>query len=218
MSKPLHFILVWVLTLIFNAVYALQNFTVDDTDVRIHYTGQWNTKSLPGNYDYGGSHQWSSDPTATATFTFTGVEVYYMSALFSASVTSQIALDGGPEHFVNLTSPGGGATDEVVWSDVVWSAAQLEDTQHTVAVSAVQTNGGRSGYVIVDAFIYTVTTSSVSGGPSLSDKIALGVGLGLGVPALVVAICLMVLYGLELVLTLLSLLTFRNARKQDRAK
>ena len=50
---------------------ALRNITLDDTSTLITYSGQWVT-AAPSPLDYGGTHQYSLDPTATASFTFTG--------------------------------------------------------------------------------------------------------------------------------------------------
>ena len=51
---------------------SLQNITIDDTNyTRIIYTGSW-VRTIPDDFDYGGSHSYSTDPSATATFTFTG--------------------------------------------------------------------------------------------------------------------------------------------------
>jgi hypothetical protein len=55
-------------------VQAVHNVTVDDTSSLIVYSGNWsNTTS---SWDYGGSHSYSQDPTATATFSFTGLSFF----------------------------------------------------------------------------------------------------------------------------------------------
>ena len=76
-----------------------------------------------------------------------GVGVYYMSSLFNHSVTTQIAIDGGPAKVLNLTNPAG---NQSVASAVVWSANQLLDAPHTVVVSMAP--GGT--FVEVNAFMY----------------------------------------------------------------
>jgi hypothetical protein len=75
-----------------------------------------------------------------------GVGVYYMSSLFNHSVTTQIAIDGGPAKVLNLTNPAG---NQSVASAVVWSANQLLDAPHTVVVSMAP--GGT--FVEVNAFM-----------------------------------------------------------------
>ena len=62
-----------LLTALPTLVRALRNITIDDTDSIIKYTGTWESDS--GHYsdlDYGGAHTVSSDPTGSASFTFTG--------------------------------------------------------------------------------------------------------------------------------------------------
>jgi len=149
---PLAFTVVLFVTIGF--VHAtVQNITIDSTNVtRIQYSGNWAT-STPNDFDYGGTHEWSSDPSANAKFTFIGVGVYYMSSLFNHSVTTQIAIDGGPAKVLNLTNPAG---NQSVASAVVWSANQLLDAPHTVVVSMAP--GGT--FVEVDAFIYSSDSNS----------------------------------------------------------
>ena len=68
---PLTFTVVLFVTIGF--VHAtVQNITIDSTNVtRIQYSGNWAT-STPNDFDYGGTHEWSSDPSANAKFTFIG--------------------------------------------------------------------------------------------------------------------------------------------------
>ncbi|KIM88041.1 hypothetical protein PILCRDRAFT_814719 [Piloderma croceum F 1598] len=147
-----------VLFLNFDTVLTLDNITVDSTNIDlIHYSGNWTT-SVWNNFDYGGTHQWSSDPSTNATFAFTGVGVYYLSSLFNHPVTSQISIDGNPAQFINLTSPVGGGGNQDVPSMVVWGVDQLLNVPHNVVVSMAP--GGT--YVEVDAFIYTSNTESTA--------------------------------------------------------
>jgi len=53
---------------------AAQNFTVDDGDPSITYTGQWND-TLYDPLNAGGSHKVTGNPDATASFTFTGARL-----------------------------------------------------------------------------------------------------------------------------------------------
>ncbi|KAG8818939.1 hypothetical protein FRC17_010662 [Serendipita sp. 399] len=136
------------------------NFTVDDRDPNIRYLGGWNHGNgieLASPLNYGGSHSLSDDVSAIASFTFTGVSVYYLASLWPYRVDSSIALDGGVETLVNLTAPSGTVRpsnvsigDEVVNYDVRWSAAGLENGTHTITIRR-----GSSTFAVVDAFIYT---------------------------------------------------------------
>ncbi|KAF7378149.1 hypothetical protein MSAN_00239400 [Mycena sanguinolenta] len=141
-------------------VDALFNVSVDDTDMNmITYKGKWEASSTHlSGLDFGGSHTLSSDSTASATFIFTGVAVYYLSPRWPYDVSTRLSIDGGQAVLVNLTdpltspSPPGGSESAV--SSVAWSATGLANTSHTV----VATYGN---YIIVDGFIYTVDNGSV---------------------------------------------------------
>lgn len=78
--------------------------------------------------------------------------MYYMSSLWPYSVTTQIALDGGPPITLNLSSSAAetAPSDNAdVPSAVVWGESELLNTQHTLVVSMPP-----DGYVEVDAFMY----------------------------------------------------------------
>lgn len=61
------------------------------------------------------------------------------------SGATQLVLDGGPAHIVNLTTN----TTEMV-SSVLWDSGQLEDMQHMMEVSLPPD----SKYMVFDAFMY----------------------------------------------------------------
>ena len=55
------------------AAQTLTNLTVDDSDPRIVYVGNWESAARHTSaLDYGGTHVLSSDPLGSATFSFTG--------------------------------------------------------------------------------------------------------------------------------------------------
>ncbi|KAF8158628.1 hypothetical protein K438DRAFT_1620396, partial [Mycena galopus ATCC 62051] len=128
------------------------NVSIDDTNMSmITYKGVWEASSAHlSGLDYGGSHTLSSDPTASATFIFIGVAVYYLSPLWPYYVSTRLSIDGGQSVLVNLTdpytssSPPGGS--ESAESSVRWSAINLANTSHTV----VATYGN---YIVVDGFM-----------------------------------------------------------------
>ncbi|KAG8836886.1 hypothetical protein FRB91_011062 [Serendipita sp. 411] len=137
----------------------LSNQTVDDTDGAIRYQGHWEPSSqLLSPLNFGGSHTLTDSTTASASFTFTGVAVYYLASLWPYQVDTYVSLDGGAPVLVNLTAPSGtvapsGVTvgEEVVDWGVRWGATGLDNISHTIVVSR-----GPSGYGIVDGFAYTV--------------------------------------------------------------
>ncbi|KAG8859384.1 hypothetical protein FRB96_004599 [Tulasnella sp. 330] len=164
-----------IISCLLPTVHALRNITIDDTDSIIQYSGNWEPDSQHlSDLDYGGAHTVSSQSTATATFGFTGVAVYYMSPLWPYPVTSQLTLDNGAsvevdlqDHSVTSTSTQG---EETVQSAPVYGFTGLENGVHTLVVSMAA--GGQ--YVIADAFMYTLedssTTSSITSDPSSSSS------------------------------------------------
>ncbi|KAJ7191287.1 hypothetical protein GGX14DRAFT_528874 [Mycena pura] len=131
------------LPLFFHAGIALLNVTVDDTDPSIVYKGSWEpSRTHRSGLDYGGTHTLSSDPTANATFNFTGVAVYYLAPLWPYAVNTQLRLDRDPPVVVNLTDPN--STPEIdgsesAMSSVVWSATGLANTTHQLLLSMAST-------------------------------------------------------------------------------
>ncbi|KAJ6526805.1 hypothetical protein B0H19DRAFT_1197055 [Mycena capillaripes] len=165
--------LLTLLALLHAAVGALVNVTVDDTDTsRIKYQGTWDPSSTHlSGLDYGGSHTFSSDSKANATFVFTGVAVYFLSPRWPYTVNIQISLDGGSSNLVSLvdpnTSPSATGGSESALSAVVWSEAGLANTSHTLFISY-------GNYIVVDGITYTeddgtLPTSSSSSPSSTSS-------------------------------------------------
>ncbi|GLB34397.1 hypothetical protein LshimejAT787_0112810 [Lyophyllum shimeji] len=138
----------------FTLVSCRHNFTVDDHDPSIVYKGTW-VLSANDSLDVGAFHMLTQDPTATATFTFTGVAVYFMSPLWPYTVNTAVSLDGGSPILLDLVDPSRpnvGQGPETVQSQVIWGAAGLPNTQHTLIISV----GAGQPYAVVDALIYTV--------------------------------------------------------------
>ncbi|KAJ7779609.1 hypothetical protein B0H16DRAFT_1299840 [Mycena metata] len=140
------------LPVLLQVVAAVQsNITLDDVSPMIKYSGKWEpSSSHMSGLDFGGSHTFSSDSSASATFTFTGVAIYYLSPRWPYAVSTRLTLDGGSSTLVNLTdpatspSPPGGS--ESALTSVVWSATALTNTSHTL----VATMGN---YIIMDGLM-----------------------------------------------------------------
>ncbi|TDL17654.1 hypothetical protein BD410DRAFT_843451 [Rickenella mellea] len=151
------------LLLFSSGVKGLANITIDDSDPKIHYSGSWEPDSQHiSHLDYGGSHTVSSDPNGFATFTFTGVAVYYLSPLWPYPVNTSLGLDDAYPVVLDLmdktvTPTEGGA--ETTQSQVVYAFTGLPNTQHTLTVT-MDTSGGQ--YIIMDGLIYTVIDNSTS--------------------------------------------------------
>ncbi|KAJ7909281.1 hypothetical protein B0H13DRAFT_1553836, partial [Mycena leptocephala] len=132
---------------------ALLNVTVDDTDPMISYLGTWEASNTHlSSLDYGGSHTVSSDNQASATFTFTGVAVYYLVPRWPYTVNTSVSLDGGQPVVVNLTDPNASTTaeggSESAQSSVAWSATGLSNTTHKV----VLTMANPGAFIVADGF------------------------------------------------------------------
>ncbi|KAJ3505856.1 hypothetical protein NLJ89_g7197 [Agrocybe chaxingu] len=89
--------------------------------------------------NFGGQHRVTSNPSATATFNFTGVAIYFYSPLWPFQVNTAISIDGQSPIFVDLTdytqTPFVVDGPETVASDVVWDATGLDNKEHTLVVS-----------------------------------------------------------------------------------
>ncbi|KAJ7511363.1 hypothetical protein B0H11DRAFT_2387121 [Mycena galericulata] len=194
-------ILPFFFTLFFHIAHALLNVSVDDGDLSmITYQGKWELGS-PNNLDFGGCHRYSEDAAASATFTFTGVAVFYLAPRWPYAVSTQLSLDGRQAVFVNLTDPTVATTEDAnesaEWS-VAWADTGLENTTHTLLMN--RPLGGE--FTVVDGFFYTVDNDSLSSAsassgtgfpapssaPQSTDTASpghLGLGVALGVAGLI---------------------------------
>ncbi|KAK0242172.1 hypothetical protein EDD85DRAFT_810245 [Armillaria nabsnona] len=157
-SSILSYCLVLLLSL---STCALTNITVDDTNSMINYKGIWDASdSHTSSLDYGGSHTLSSDSSASAIFTFTGVAVCVLYPLWPYPVSVMITVDGGVKTILNLTDavasttePGGSESSQ---SCVRWCMTGLSNSEH----EAVVTMPPSGSLIVVDAFSYTVADGS----------------------------------------------------------
>jgi hypothetical protein len=150
-----------------------QNFTVDDSSLKIVYFGTWERGAeVISPLAYG---PFSTDPTAAATLSFTGMHapsdwklhvkcsfvsnfigsaIYYMSPLWPYSANVLITLDKAEPVWVNLTRPSELNTSiygpEPTKSEVVWGASGLSDSAHNIIVSMSE-NGS---FIALDTFMY----------------------------------------------------------------
>jgi len=145
----------------------MHNVTIDDDDPAIIYQppASW-IISVFDVLDAGGQHHVTSDPDATASFTFTGIAIYFYSPLWTFSVTTQVTLDDLPPVLLDLrdyTQPLDINGPETVQSSVVWSQTGLANTRHTLLVSA----GAGQTIAILDTLVYTAQDANNI--PSLSS-------------------------------------------------
>ncbi|KAG2089654.1 hypothetical protein BD769DRAFT_434848 [Suillus cothurnatus] len=152
--------LYFFLTLFFAPVWGkYRNITVVSTDPSIQYAGgNWSTCNTNIASSYDGTRNCSIAVGSTATFTFTGVAIYYIAPLI-ANVTTVLTLDSGSPVLVNLTETPGQNTN---WA-VRWGASGLSNGPHTLVdygPSKTITPSGTAGEV--NALIYTVVEQDVN--------------------------------------------------------
>lgn len=206
--------------------WALTNITIDDTSSMINYKGSWDNSSLhTSSLDYGGSHTLSSDSSASATFTFTGVAVYYLSPLWPYWVNSTITIDGGDETTLNLTDPVASTTEpggsESSPYGVRWSKTGLSNSSHEVVVSMASSGQ----WIVVDGFNYTVdngsetvTSSAVSSTSASASATATGTNGGGGSGTNVLGIALGASLGAVTLLTAIVIFFFCYRRRRNASK
>ncbi|KAG8798460.1 hypothetical protein FRC17_007421 [Serendipita sp. 399] len=149
------------------AAVVLTNYTVDDSNSEILYTGNW--YRWESAEAYGGSYLYTIEEQSQAVFVFTGmnsspyaycqlahrdegVSVEFLSPLW-ARTDSYVSLDDGPPVLVDLAS----AENMTQSWDVRWSANDLENTTHTLVITR-----GPSGYAISDGFRITIPIADVT--------------------------------------------------------
>ncbi|KAG1860266.1 hypothetical protein DFJ58DRAFT_274352 [Suillus subalutaceus] len=128
--------LFFFLALLFAPVQATYlNVTVNNTDPSIQFSSGWNSCpdiSPPDGLSYGGTRNCTSQYGTNATFTFTGVVVYYIAPHFTADgdVLTVLQLDSEPLVVVNLTQAQGQSLD---WA-IRWAASGLKNGTHTLVI------------------------------------------------------------------------------------
>ncbi|THU86840.1 hypothetical protein K435DRAFT_359139 [Dendrothele bispora CBS 962.96] len=125
-----HLTLVWTF---YNIVLAAaENVTIHNDNPSIIYSeGDW---KFEDDYSSGATDHWSGDTGAWASFTFTGVAIYYSVHLYPWNIPAggRFFLDGNSEGNIRLFDPR--ADDYADVGTIVWSRTGLENTQHTLKV------------------------------------------------------------------------------------
>ncbi|THU87331.1 hypothetical protein K435DRAFT_804428 [Dendrothele bispora CBS 962.96] len=119
--------LVWIF---YNIALAAENVTIGNNSSLIEYSeGDWR---FEGDYSSGATDHWSGITGAWASFTFTGVAIYYSVHLYPGRYPAggRFFLDGSSEGNVRLFDPK--ADNYADAGTIVWSKTGLENTQHTL--------------------------------------------------------------------------------------
>ncbi|KAJ3526766.1 hypothetical protein NMY22_g10038 [Coprinellus aureogranulatus] len=138
------------------------NVTVDDWDPSVTWAGSW-SQTLPGfGRPYNGTYKTAKgDPNAYAEFKFKGVAVYFVSARWPYTVSTQLTLDPQSPDAKPLLLKLEDYNTTTIHRDfglakVLASATNLEYKEHTVRVDV----GPNETYSVFDAFIYTTLDAS----------------------------------------------------------
>ena len=121
--------------------------TYENAHPAISYSGTWKTTS--SSNDSGGSYAQSTSPTATASFTFSGPAIQWISRKTGASGINDVYIDGAKVATVDRYSASG------QFQQVVYQTATLSNATHTITVKATgKKNTAASGSItILDAFV-----------------------------------------------------------------
>lgn len=155
----------------------MRNITVDDaaSTKELVYTPplcDGNGWTVLTDRGHGGSYRRCDAPGAKATFTFTGVGVYYLCPRITGGQSVRLTLDGVALEPVSLSVGPANSADRSATgsqeSHVVWSRVGLQQGPHTLEVLP----GPNSTRVRVDAFIYTVLGQEELAAQAASSSIA----------------------------------------------
>ncbi|KAF5344285.1 hypothetical protein D9758_012360 [Tetrapyrgos nigripes] len=159
---------------------ALVYTTEDNKDVAHYYDDStsegWNLNDPHPLYN-GGNHASSTDVTASATFNFTGVAVYYHSSLWPFRVTTVLQLDDEPEEVLDLydhsvpNSPGLPTVESII---TIGSNALVDAITYTKVLSDSTATSSDP----TDVFPESTETSSSDSGSHSSQAATIGGAVG----------------------------------------
>ncbi|WP_104082533.1 right-handed parallel beta-helix repeat-containing protein [Cryobacterium sp. Y11] len=135
------------------------SIVVDSSSTQVTYVGTWLSTGSPS--DNGGSIKYSST-ASSASLTFTGTSVAYVTRMTSSSGTSNISIDGKVVATVN----GYSATPK--YQQSLFNTSSLSSGTHTITVSRTGQKDARSTGTssIVDAFVTAATTTTPTPAPA----------------------------------------------------
>ncbi|WP_375102464.1 glycoside hydrolase N-terminal domain-containing protein [Paenibacillus sp. RS8] len=152
---------------------------VDDKDPSIVYTGTWSPYSDAG--DYKGTESFSNQQGASASFTFTGTSIKFISALQANHGHFDVYLDGG------LVAEGvDGYGPSTMKQQVLFHQSDLSKGEHTIkiVVKGVKNNASSNTIAMIDAFEYVPvernepTAITLSGPKSINQGQTFTVDMG----------------------------------------
>ena len=133
---------------------------IDSSSAQVKYVGTWRTTGSPS--DNGGSVMFASTTATSASLTFTGSTVAFITRMTSSSGTSDISIDGKVVATVN----GYSATTK--YQQSLFSTTNLSSGTHTIKVSRTGQKDARSTGTssIVDAFLTKTPATETAPAPT----------------------------------------------------
>lgn len=130
----------------FDVVGALAPRRLEQTSPAISYSPGWSTST--NTLHSGGSYAYAASDGATATITFTGKRLDWVTIRSSAMGIAEVSVDGGAPVTVDLYS------SNTAYRQLVWTTGTLANGPHTVTIRRTGTkNAAASGYYVgIDAF------------------------------------------------------------------
>ncbi|MBI5197866.1 MAG: hypothetical protein HZA19_04575 [Nitrospirae bacterium] len=121
----------------------------EETNGSVTYAGTWSNAS--DTNASGGSYQSSSSAGASATFTFTGSQVSWISDVWWDLGIANVYIDGVLDTTVDLYNPAN------LYQQVVYTKSGLVSGTHTIKIEVTGTKNAASGndYIDLDAFDVT---------------------------------------------------------------
>ncbi|WP_104138157.1 right-handed parallel beta-helix repeat-containing protein [Cryobacterium sp. Y62] len=126
---------------------------IDSASAQVKYAGTWRTSG--SSNDSGGSVRFSTT-SSSASFTFQGTSVAFITRLTSSSGTSNVAIDGQVVATVN------GYSASTAYKHAAYSTTSLSAGTHTITVSRTGQKDARSTGTssIIDAFVVSAVPST----------------------------------------------------------
>lgn len=138
---------------------------VDNSSSLVTYSGNWRTTGSPADHDASINYASSS---SSASLTFSGSTIAYISRLTSSSGISEITIDG---EVVDTVSGYSAATQ---YQQVLFSTSTLSSGTHTITVSRTGQKEDRSTGTnsIIDAFVTLMPAVTTASAPDPAPALA----------------------------------------------
>ncbi|KAF7303347.1 hypothetical protein MIND_00562400 [Mycena indigotica] len=139
----------------------LTNTTLEETDSRLVYTGDW-TENVYNPLFSGGYSRYTNGDGASVSLTFNATAIFIFGDKTDRHGLYSVSLDGGPPTLYNGVSGCGGAFAHACEKDntLAYFAANLDNREHTVTVTNIP--GELGAYFDLDAIVLTSESAVVN--------------------------------------------------------